>query len=369
MQLIYDKYHDIGLHEKIGPLSTANSDGASQFRKGMGQVLDQQLPLNIKVKYASKCSLFNVVGGELGMTIACDLDHLGKRFRARIKTAIGINVGKVTFAKTDLAQLLACSGLVTDSSKVERLFNPEDLMDVSEMVQCLDVIGKLGEVPLLNFPRVWRLAPGNRQVYDEVRILGSVTRAMCALIIGHEGSAAEEGEHLSVSDYLVVCSRLAHLLFFLFRRNKTAFCAAQNYRNWQDTIKNIFVNVSLAKKHGMKHFWFFLNTNKRLEQLFGILCSLRRGMLNFDCLDLRDRIGDAGLIQWIYSEYPQWDQSSRRLTNSMDRKNTRSWKGDTLVADVDKVMCWEKGKQEAVSVLSGVFSDDELNINLILCNE
>ena len=131
----------------------------------------------------------------------------------------------------------------------------------------------------------------------------------------------------------------------------------------------MFVNVFLSKKHGVKHFWFFLNTNKRLEQLFGILRSLRRGMLNFDCLDLRDRIGDAGLIQWIYSEYPQWDQSSRRLTNSMDRKNTRSWKGDTLVADVDGVMCWEKGKQEAVSVLSGVFSDDELDINLILRNE
>ena len=53
----------------------------------------------------------------------------------------------------------------------------------------------------------------------------------------------------------------------------------------------------------------------------------------------------------------------------MDRKNTRSWKGDTLVADVDEVMCWEKGRQETVSVLSGVFSDEELDINLILRNE
>ena len=39
------------------------------------------------------------------------------------------------------------------------------------------------------------------------------------------------------------------------------------------------------------------------------------------------------------------------------------------MADVDGVMCWEKGKQEAVSVLSGDFSDDELDINLILRNE
>ena len=100
-------------------------------------------------------------------------------------------------------------------------------MDISEMVQCLDVIGKLGEVPLLNFPRVWRLAPGNRQVYDEVRILGSVTRAMCALIICHKGSAAGEGKHVSVSKYLVVCSHLAQLLFFFFVATKQLLCGSE----------------------------------------------------------------------------------------------------------------------------------------------
>ena len=38
-KVIFEKYHSMGLHKKIGPLSTANSDGASQFRKGMGTVL------------------------------------------------------------------------------------------------------------------------------------------------------------------------------------------------------------------------------------------------------------------------------------------------------------------------------------------
>ena len=68
--------------------------------------------------------------------------------------------------------------------------------------------------------------------------------------------------------------------------------------------------------------------------------------MNFECLDLRDRLGNAVLIQWIYTEYPEWDESSRRLTNTMDRKNTRSWKGDTLVADVAEVVCWKKGRDE-----------------------
>ena len=370
MGIIYKKYHELGLHKTLGPLATGNSDGASPFRKGMGQLLNSLIPTDIRRTY-SKCKLFNVVGGEFGMTIACDLDHLGKRFRARVKTAIGIMIGIVPLNKTDLAQLLAHANIVRDASQAERLFDPEDNMDVKEMVECLDAIASLANSPWITFPDSFRSTAGNCTIYNEMRIFGSVARAMCAMIIGHEGQADEEGNHLSVSEYLAVCSRLSHLLFFLFRRNKTAFCAAQNYRNWQDTIKNMFVNVSVAKKHGVKHFWFFLNTNKRLEQLFGILRSLRRSNLNFSCLDLRDRLGDAVLIQWIYSEYPEWDQSSRRLTNSMDRKNTRSWKGCTLVANVDEVACWEKGRDDAIEILKrgGVFDDDALDIDFIVQHE
>ena len=84
------------LHNKIGPLTTGNSDGAPPFHKGMNQVLDRNISMNVRVIYLEGCPLFNVAGSEFGMTIACNLDHLGKRFRARVKTACGITVGVVT---------------------------------------------------------------------------------------------------------------------------------------------------------------------------------------------------------------------------------------------------------------------------------
>ena len=124
--------------------------------------------------------------------------------------------------------------------------------------------------------------------------------------------------------------------------------AAQNYRNWQDTTKTMFVNVFLAEKHGIEHLYFFLNANKRLEQLFGILRSLRRGDLNFSCLDLRDIIGDAGLTQLIYSEFPEWDNTPRSLTNVMDRKNPKYWEGDKFVANVNVAMCWKDGRDDTI---------------------
>ena len=93
---------------------------------------------------------------------------------------------------------------------------------------------------------------------------------MCTLIVGHKGELDATLGHLSVSEYLIVCSTLAHMLFFMFRQNKTEFIPAQHYRNWQDTIKNMFLAVAVAKANGVEHFYWFLNTNKRLEQLFGI---------------------------------------------------------------------------------------------------
>ena len=96
--VIYNKYHELGLHEKLGPLATANSDGAAQFRKGMGQLLGTHIPRELQDTF-NTLSFFNTVGGDNGMTIACDLDHLGKRVHARICTTAGLKIGAITFTK------------------------------------------------------------------------------------------------------------------------------------------------------------------------------------------------------------------------------------------------------------------------------
>lgn len=373
---IVNKYHQMQLHKTLGPMSTADSDGAGQFRKGIGNVLNKDLPANVRSVYITPdgkalCPLLNLVGGPEGTTPACDIDHLGKRFRARVKTLTGIRIGVFTFTKVDMAALLQRALLVDTADEAERLFNPEDQMDVLEMVKCLYAIGRFASCPLINFPPDWRSIDCNRTTHRELRLLGHVSKSMCTMIIGHEGNIDEEGDHLSVGGYLTVCSRLAHLLFVLFRRNKTRFIPAQNYRNWQDTIKNMFVSVTLAKVNGVEDFWWFLNTNKRLEQLFGITRSMRGGNLNFDCLDLRDRLADSSIVQWIFSMYPQWDEPSRRLKTTIDRKNTRSWKGDTRVANANEVECWKIGREQSIAYLkeSGIFSDDEVNFDYILSNE
>ena len=115
----------------------------------------------------------------------------------------------------------------------------------------------------------------------------------------------------------------------------------------------------------------FLNTNKKIEEFFGILRSIRKGNLNFDCLDLRNRAADAGLVQWVYGMHSEWDLPSQRLKSSYDRKNPRSWKGCTKVAEVDEIGCWCEGRKETLEALhaSRIFTTAELDINLIMAAE
>lgn len=193
----------------------------------------------------------------------------------------------------------------------------------------------------------------------------------CTAIVGHEDDIAEEGNHLSVSEYLTLLSKFAHVLFFLFRKNKTDFIPAQNYRNWQEMIKNMFISVTKAKLSGVEDFYWFLNTSKKIEEFFGIMRSFAGGNPNFDSLELRNRAGDAATCDWIYGEHPEWKEQSRRLKSCIDRKNVRSWKGDTKVANVNEVACWNNGRDQALAILRSaqLFSENELDINHIMETE
>ena len=369
------KWHSYEISKRL-IMSTYNSDSAGQFRKGIGQLLTKDLPKAIRDVYVSakgnrRCPLLNLVGGGDGSTPSCDNDHLGKRFRSRIKCPMGIMIASVPFTKSDLTTILQQAGIVSSADQAHCLFFSDDLMDVVETVQCLHAVGCLSNIALSDFPNAWRSIHENHQKLKEMRILGLVSKLMCASIVGHLGDVAEEGNHLSVSGYLTVLSKMAHLLFVLYWRNRTSFIPAQNYRNWQEMIKNMYISVTQAKVNGVTDFWWFLNTNKRIEQFFGILRSLRRGNMNFDALDLRNRVADATLVQWIYAQRPEWNDEPRRLRSSADRKNTRSWKGCTKVANVDVVACWTNRRSEALYALraSKSFRAEELDIAAIISAE
>ena len=176
---------------------------------------------------------------------------------------------------------------------------------------------------------------------------------------------------MSVSEFLRTASKLGFLFFFLFRKNRSRFFPSQHYRNVQDTVKGAYLSVALAKHHGITDYIFFFDSSQRLEELFGILRSMRGGDMNFDFLGLSQRVGTACSLAQIFANHPEWNNPARKIHSTKDRKNVRSWKGDTKIATVNLEACWMNGLTAAISCLkeSNVFTDDELNYNLILQNE
>ena len=142
------------------------------------------------------------------------------------------------------------------------------------MVNCLKPIGKLSTTPYDSCPLQWRSNDMGLEQHQEMKLLATVIKFMVVLIAGDTRDyKGKEEKRLSVSELLTVASMISRLLFVVIRHNKNGskFLPLQNYRNWQDTIKKLCIVVTLHKIHGIEEFWWFLNTNKRLEQLFGIL--------------------------------------------------------------------------------------------------
>jgi len=147
-------------------------------------------------------------------------------------------------------------------------------MDVYEMVECNRAVAMFARVPFSEYPVAFRSDIANLAVFRELRLLGNVIHCMVILIIGHDGAfkSNDHMNHFSVSQLLVTGSTLAHLLFTVYRMNKSHFLAPQNYRNWQDSIKSMFCSVTMHKYHKVDDYYWFLDSTKRLEQ-FSEFCA------------------------------------------------------------------------------------------------
>lgn len=364
LDAVIEAYNDNDGPTKIGPVVTLASDGASHFRLASATLMSDRLPQEIVQVYTG-CKLFNVSGSRYGCTTSCDWDHLGKRSRERLKSLIGITLGTLTVTKNSLAIYGCYAGIFSTPEEAELILNPADAMDVYEMTLCLQAVAMFARIPFTSYPIHFQSDIANAAIFREPRLLGNVFHYMAILIIGHDGvyKSKDQGNHYSITELLVAGSTLSHLLFYLFRRNKSKFLPSQNYRNWQDTIKSMYVSVTMHKTNNIANYWWFLDITKHLEQFFGILRSMRGGDLNFTLIGLRDRMVDATTIGHIYAENPHWNTLSRKLSSSFDRKNVRSWKGNTDVQVVNEGKCWNDGRDKAVIILraSQLFTADDLS--------
>ena len=79
-------------------------------------------------------------------------------------------------------------------------------------------------------------------------------------------------------------SKLAHLYFVVYRKNKAKFCPHQHYHNTQTMCRSPYYSVAACKGLGIKEYYIFQDSSDRLEQLFGRARMAQRSNRNFDAV-------------------------------------------------------------------------------------
>jgi len=159
-----------------------------------------------------------------------------------------------------------------------------------------------------------------------------------------------------VGQLLEGLSCVAHLLLILFRARGPAVVTAQLYHDLQATIRGIFYCVLQVQAHcpAMPMFLWQIGTDA-LENLFAVVRTLTHGS-NIDGKELADRLGAAVTLEEIYAKHPNWAQKSRRLNDSTDHMNVKTWTeagpaGSCDVRDLDVAERWNERRRTATSVL------------------
>jgi hypothetical protein len=229
-----------------------------------------------------------------------------------------------------------------DRSRIETLFNGKDPQNVPKAVTLLSLIHKLASDPSFSANLE------NSAVVTLGRLIGFMIQPYL-------------DPNMSLSEQLKSLSSVAHILFVLYRCNRTSFCPGQFFYDVQTFIKTAFWNVAKMKLLNPTGKFYILQCGTdRQEGDFG-LYRLLENHHNCDLLGLQHRCCQAAGISHIYSEHPEWDRGHRRLNlegkEGVDHTNPASWKGNVDVAPVSLFTAWVSGRRDVQNLLTKLEAD------------
>ncbi|EIW77944.1 hypothetical protein CONPUDRAFT_61354 [Coniophora puteana RWD-64-598 SS2] len=321
------------------------SDG--EARRGRALVL-----LTFKTRLAESSPIFPLLAplrlmdlhvGNDDITADKDAKHIFKNARSAIFRKKGVTVKGVWLKKGTVRAHLEDVG--HSQEHLDTLFNVADKQDVAVAYQLLRDI--------------WKLPPASPEAYlpsycetrDALRIFGQLFRHLILPYTCIDLSLSEQLTHLSAAAHLAMA-------LFSFPDAGGNFLPVQLYVNIMLMIKNVFFTVAKAKIDcPLAPFYLVLLGTDRLETLFGILRTMVGSDANLDLLQLILRVTATVEVSNIFSRYPHWDRTPRRLhlpilsrdevpVQNVDHIGPRSFRGDLKPANVTLLTCWKAGRRQ-----------------------
>ncbi|KAJ6586611.1 hypothetical protein B0H10DRAFT_2335394 [Mycena sp. CBHHK59/15] len=332
-----------------GPILSVASDGDAKcclalFMMCIHTEITEGNPL-----YPFICDLpgLNRRVGKDNLTTDLDFKHEIKRGRTLLCSKEGLLI-KNTCINRDL--LFSWLERLTDhnwsETSLHALLDPADGQNIARSIQLMLCIIELTSLDSADFD------PNEAIEFEALCLLAEFLNAWLQPYINTDLSLSEQIESL------ILCS---HLCACLYLQNGGSFVSNQLYTHIQATVKNAVLMVAKTRViNGKLKVFICLLGNDVLEALFG--CSRMIGGHSPNCSvsQLRDRFVSAMNLDWIYDQYPEFEQQPRHLNmrrmRDVDHLRPVHFKWELCAESCDLPKVWKSAvwKAEAILIKYGV---------------
>ena len=236
-----------------------------------------------------------------------------------------------------------------DENSAELLLDPNDHQNVPKAVKLLQAIHLLSQRDHTS------VSPADLDTRRVLTLLGDLWMSFLCPCIEPDWTLPQQ---------LTSLSKVAHVLFALWREHGTSYMTGQLYSDIQAMIKSAYFGVAKQQLlDDSQPYYLCLEGSNSLELVFGEVRTATSDS-NCDALELRECLQGVTDISAILSEHPEWDRGHRRLSYSgregVDRVNPGYFKRSGLIVkDVHLLTMWKAGCAEATEALStaGIMAD------------
>jgi hypothetical protein len=336
-----------------GPLWTIATDGASVFRMARFALCSA---IEIPIDDPLGRTLWQIPGlrrrtSKEGIVNTCDYRHAFKRIGAGCRNVNGLMVGTTMLTRPAFIDHLASLPDIS-ADDAEILLDPLDKQNVpkaTKLLQCLRRIREASDITdLTSIEQKER-----RAVVFYARVMDFFVRPFIDVT-------------LSLSDQVVSLLTYAHLIFAMYRINKSGFMTAALYADTQAIVEAIIITIARMQLiDGELCYYAIADGQDRLEGTFCRIRGLNHDR-NVDAQTLSYKAAIATELDAAFLRNPDLDRGHDRSNlvgaEGVDKVNPEAWKGKLPVGQVELPKLAVYARHQATSLLgiymSNVWQED-----------
>ncbi|THH26610.1 hypothetical protein EUX98_g7582 [Antrodiella citrinella] len=330
-----------------GPIWSLGTDGEASFRLAqcilcLAHPVD---PDSVLGRALQKLDGVNTMTSRTGVVATCDPKHVIKHFATLARNPQGIAIGTTVVTCDDIYENLQTITGVTPETAMQ-LLDPADKQNVPKAVNLVQHMLMLEAQPL-------PLLPGKEHRRKQLSLFAKIVGSFTLPFIITD---------MSLSQQIRSLAKYAYAAAAMWIKHGTGFMTGALYADSQAIVKNIiFCILRLQEIDPELELFIMHEGTDRLEGLFSD-CRTQDHNVNFDILQLTEKLSTAAIIDRIMERNPDLDRGHRRLdlkgAMGVDRVNPHSWRGDVHVGRVELAAELSAARDEANELLVSYLGAD-----------